>query len=507
MPKLIIFNFDGTSNEPEDAEQEFDRTGDIEDENITNILKFHLLCGGDLKKQRPDKTSSQICFYYSGVGTYGNFFQRLYNSGLSKEKFDVAKILRAALTDFDDYYEAGDRILVTGFSRGAALARRFASLINDKVSGKDIVESVFDTVASIGLPNMSRSQRPKSEVVFEHGHTLPSNVKQALHCLSLDDKRKAFQPTLMNTESKIHELWFAGAHSDVGGGYYYDGLADTTFRYMLNWIDELDWQVKVTSPADVNYDALLDSDAKFKISPDDVSIDPDVFGKNHQQSRTPIIGWATLSDRTCVVIENDELTNTQPLVHHSVSQRIAGDRDYRPKSLKGVSHKVIYDDGHIAFFNGMLAHKESVLNRLNILAVNEELTTVAFSHQHYNRTGLYLEKNAEYQLSVKKINNKDQKWKDASIECDANGWDRHDVKLGLQEIAIAGMEPFRRVAKADWFCLCGSIGDTDKTAFKIGKNKKLKVSQTGELCLFANDLNRFYGNNFGKLIVTVKRLS
>ncbi len=507
MAKLIIFNFDGTSNEPEDAEQEIDQKGEIEDENITSVLKFHLLCGGDLKKQRPNETDAQISFYYNGVGTYGNFFQRLYNAGLSKEKFDVAAILRAAKKDFAEYYEPGDKILLIGFSRGAALARRFASLINDKVSGEDIIESVFDTVASIGLPNMKKSERPKTEVVFEHGHTLPSNVKRALHCLSLDDKRKAFQPTLMNSENKIHELWFAGAHSDVGGGYYYDGLADNVFRYMLNWIEELELDVKIMSPADIKYDELLDKKAAYEISFDDVSIDPDVFGKNHQQSRTSIIGWATLADRTCVVIENDELTNSQPLVHHSVSQRIAGDRNYRPQALKGISHQIIYDDDSISYFKGMVSHTENVLNRLNTLAVNKEISTVAFAHHLFNRTGLYVEKNTEYQITVKKINGKDQIWRDASIECDANGWDRGDVKLGIKEIAIAGMEPFRRVAKADWFSLCGSIGDTDKTAFKIGKNKKIKVSQTGELCLFANDLNRFYGNNFGKLNVTVKRMA
>ncbi len=507
MGKLLIFNFDGTSNEPEDAEQEFDKKGNVGDENVTNILKFHLLCGGNLKQQNPDNLASQICFYYSGVGTYGNFFQRLYNSGLSKEKFDVAKILREALNDFAEYYEDGDRVLLTGFSRGAALARRFGALINDKVSATDIIEAVFDTVASIGIPNMKKSERPKSEVVFEHGHTLPSNVKQALHCLSLDDKRKAFQPTLMNTETRVHELWFAGAHSDVGGGYYYDGLADIVFRYMLNWVDDLDWEVKVIAPSEVNYDELLDSDAGYKITHDDVSIDPNVFGKNHQQSRAPLIGWVTLTDRVCVVIENDELTNIQPLVYHSVAQRIAGDRNYVPQALKGLSHKIIYDDGSIDYFNGMLVHKENVLNRLNILPINKQTTTVAFAHNLYNHTGIYFEKGLEYEISVKKVANKDQTWKDASIECDANGWDRDDVTLGIKEIAIAGTEPFRRVPKADWFCLCGSIGDTDDTAFKIGKKKKVKASHTGELCLFANDLNRFYGNNFGKLAVTVKRLS
>ncbi len=507
MGKLIIFNFDGTSNEPEAADQGISKAGSIEDKNITNILKFHLLCGGDLKKHRPDKSNSQISFYYSGIGTYGNFFQRLYNSGLSKEKFDVAKILRTALDDFAEYYQPGDRVLITGFSRGAALARRFASLINEKVSGKDIIEAVFDTVASIGLPNMKRSERPKSEVVFEHGHTLPSNVKQALHCLSMDDKRKAFQPTLMNSEIKIQELWFAGAHSDVGGGYYYDGLADISLRYMLNWIDDLEWQVNVTSPSELNYDELVDSDVSYRITQDDVSIDPNVFGKSHQQSRTPLIDWATLTDRACVVIENDELSNSQPLVHHSVAERISGDRNYRPQTLKGVSHRIIYDDESISHFNGIVAHKEKILNRLTILAAGQETKTVAFAHHLYNHTGVYFEKNTEYEISVKKVNNEEQTWKDASIECDANGWNRDDVKLGIKEIAIATTEPFRRVAKADWFCLCGSIGNSDDTAFKIGKKKKVKAAHTGELCLFANDLNRFYGNNFGKLTVTVKRLN
>lgn len=508
MSKLLIFNFDGTSNEPESAEQEIENFGNIEDDNITNILKFHLLCGGDLKTASPKTSSKQMSFYYSGVGTYGNFFQRLYNSGLSSEKLDVAKILWMAQEDFKKHHKKGDRILVTGFSRGAALARRFASTINDKVTRKHIIEAVFDTVASIGLPNLKKADRPKSEVVFEHGHTLPSNVKQALHCLSLDDKRKAFQPTLMNSEDRIHELWFAGAHSDVGGGYYYDGLADNVLRYMLDWIDDLDWEVNLILSNNINYDDILDEDAGFTIKPDDLSIDPNIFGKNHLQSRSPLVEWATLTDRLCCVIENDEKTNIQPLVHHSVGKRIAGDRNYAPAALKGVMHKVIYDDGSIDIFNGLLAHKENVFSRLNILDVNETTSTVALAYLLFNRTGLFLEKDAEYAISVETTDNgKDQKWKDASIECDADGWDRGDVSLGIQEMAIAGMEPFRRVSDADWFCLCGSIGDTDDTAFKIGKSNTVKPASSGELCLFANDLNRFYGNNFGKLVVTVTRVS
>ena len=76
----------------------------------------------------------------------------------------MSTIIRLARLDFDEYFvKQGnyDYIVVTGFSRGAALARRFASTINDHVGGQQIIiEAVYDTVASIGLPNMRPEDRP-----------------------------------------------------------------------------------------------------------------------------------------------------------------------------------------------------------------------------------------------------------------------------------------------------------------------------------------------------------
>ena len=43
MSTLLIFSFDGTSNEPRDAEQSVNKQGIKEDDSITNIVKFHLL--------------------------------------------------------------------------------------------------------------------------------------------------------------------------------------------------------------------------------------------------------------------------------------------------------------------------------------------------------------------------------------------------------------------------------------------------------------------------------
>lgn len=47
--KNIIICFDGTNNHPRDAKQEREwfGLGDIEDNGITNILKLHVLFGGN----------------------------------------------------------------------------------------------------------------------------------------------------------------------------------------------------------------------------------------------------------------------------------------------------------------------------------------------------------------------------------------------------------------------------------------------------------------------------
>jgi hypothetical protein len=86
--------------------------------------------GGNLKEKNGNTLleNGSRSFYYNGVGTYGNFFQRKYNAGLAAESLDVATILRLAQEDFKKYFKNGndyDYVIVTGFSRGAALARRF----------------------------------------------------------------------------------------------------------------------------------------------------------------------------------------------------------------------------------------------------------------------------------------------------------------------------------------------------------------------------------------------
>jgi len=506
---LLIFNFDGTSNEPSDAIQYVDYKGATEKDNITNILKFHLLCGGNLHEAQGSawEGSDQKCFYYHGIGTYGSRLKRLFNAAISPQKSDVATILNKAKADFNCHYQSGDNVLVTGFSRGGALARRFAALIDDMNINVTVYEAIFDTVAAMGMPNMSKSDRPDSDVVFEKGSTLPSSVRHALHMVSLDDKRKAFQPTLMNNEDKVTEVWFAGAHSDVGGGYYRDGLSDISLRFMLNWLEDLDnkynLEMAVKTAEDIKFDEILPEQVKFSIGKDDVLISPNVFGKNHQQKRWAIVERFTLTDRLCCVIENDKVTKTRPCVHHSVAQCINGDSNYRPESLKRLEHQIIYADNTLISCDGVGDHIEFAKRNINLLNVNESIEVTAFAIEKYNHTGLMLQKNGVYHFEVKG----QQLWRDKSHDTGAKGWCRQDVSWGLKEISIAAMEPFRRESDADWFTLIGAIGTKDDHCFIIGnKLENYRIKKSGEFCPFANDLDKFYGNNSGKLIVTVTRV-
>jgi CO dehydrogenase/acetyl-CoA synthase epsilon subunit len=516
MAKVLFFNFDGTDNEPADAMQEKNFLGTTEDNSITNILKLHLLLGGNLQQKTGNTLleNGSRSFYYNGIGTYGNYFERKFNAGLASESADVSTIIRLARKDFTEHFvEKGgyDFVVVTGFSRGAALARRFASTINHRVSDKQIIiEAVFDTVAAIGLPNMSQKDRPTSDVVFEHGHTLPSNVLKALHLVSLDDKRKAFQPTLMNQDGRVREIWFPGAHSDVGGGYNFDGLSDNALRYLLDWFeDQQELGITFKSSRSVQYGDIFGDSEKLAIGPDDVQIDSNPFGVSHQQDRTPLIDRLTLTDRLCCVIKDDKVIEREaPLVHWSVAERVGGDRNYRPISLRNTAHRVIYPDETINAFVGSSEHKLKYKSRLRI-PDGEGLETRVYAHLKYNRTGIYLEQGKSYKIEV--VDRENHLWRDGSVKnLDGEGWDRDDVKLGfVKEGGIALAEPFRRVTKDDaqWFTLCAGIGDDDKEAFVIGNLlENFTPDASGELCPFANDLDGYYGNNSGYLTIRVTLL-
>jgi hypothetical protein len=69
---------------------------------------------------------------------------------------------------------------------------------------------VFDSVGDLGLGKYQYQYT--SEVVHP-------KIEKAFHAVALDEQRKLFTPTLWLPSPALSQLAFAGAHSDVGGGY------------------------------------------------------------------------------------------------------------------------------------------------------------------------------------------------------------------------------------------------------------------------------------------------
>jgi hypothetical protein len=306
-------------------------------------------------------SEEQHCFYYSGVGTYGNKIQQIFNAAFAPNNLDVRRIVKTAGEDINGNYKTGDNIFIFGFSRGAAIARRFASIINKYIPVGPNLKfpvrflAVFDTVASIGFPNLDDDQKPVSDVVFENG-VISKYVQEALHLVSLDEKRIAFQPTLMNKDKRVSEIWFPGAHADVGGGFWYDGLSDISLEFMIEELKKRKLGLNILEADKVNYNNLKSPNEDYKIDLDDVFIKPNHRGKAHPKDRWGPFAKATLSARDVRVDTNSPDAKRKPFIHHSVVNRITDVIEYRPKALKGVDHTVIYPENKQNDYKGIVDH-------------------------------------------------------------------------------------------------------------------------------------------------------
>ncbi len=110
---------------------------------------------------------------------------------------------------------------------------------------------VWDTVGSLGVP----IRRLRKRYDF-HDVTLTSYVDHAYHALAIDEQRRDYEPTLWAQSEqaraqRLEQRWFAGSHSDVGGGAAHEGR-DAQSDYCLAWL--LDRAVEVG--LDVDRDAV-----------------------------------------------------------------------------------------------------------------------------------------------------------------------------------------------------------------------------------------------------------
>jgi len=203
---------------------------------------------------------------------------------------------------------------------------------------------LWDTVAAYGLP-VDEWTRGISKWIWPlelPGRKLVSKVDRACHAVCLDDERTTFQPVLWNEEyqadpettrwpiesQKISQVWFAGVHSNVGGGYPDDALAHVPLVWMMNEAEKTG--LKFKKPPKTDFDAV-----KFEAS------NADKDGRLYD-SRSGLGGYYRYGPRKVHDLchmrlstsKEDKVEIRLPKIHESVFGRIGvGAHLYAPIGL------------------------------------------------------------------------------------------------------------------------------------------------------------------------------
>lgn len=264
----IVVCCDGTANEFARAK--------------TNVIKLYSVLNQDQVRQ--------ISYYHPGLGTMEpggalTSFSRKFTKLLGKTVgYGLSDDIRDAYVFLMREFREGDSLFLFGFSRGAYTVRAIASLLHmyglihkgneplvpyairmmmgitrararkDEKAKKSYFQlaaefkstmcsikcnphfvGVWDTVSSVGwMENPLKLPFTANNPDIEIGR----------HALSIDEHRAFFRPNLWRPSQNsgttsgpkdLKQVWFAGAHCDVGGGYAEaeSGLSKIALDWML----------------------------------------------------------------------------------------------------------------------------------------------------------------------------------------------------------------------------------------------------------------------------------
>jgi Uncharacterized alpha/beta hydrolase domain (DUF2235) len=107
---------------------------------------------------------------------------------------------------------------------------------------------VFDTVGSLGVP-VGAFWRENRDLYEFHDVGLSPICEYSLHALAIDEHREPFEATLWRParlgkgSARAQQVWFAGAHGDIGGGYIDEQQRALNKQAALDDIT-LDWMMR-----------------------------------------------------------------------------------------------------------------------------------------------------------------------------------------------------------------------------------------------------------------------
>jgi uncharacterized protein (DUF2235 family) len=356
MARQLVVCLDGTGN----------RFSDLP----TNVLRL-LRC-------LPDESDKLVSYYDQGVGTFGLketlFEWQKVPSRICGLAFGwgISQVIESAYSFLARNYLPGDELYLFGFSRGAYAVRALAAMIHavglvephqlnlfeyawailtgrDRKTGKPDFHlqnkfkatfgrvipirllGLFDTVKSIGW-----FYDPTS---IAYSFNNPS-VAIVRHAISIDECRCLFRQNLWSasqTSTNLKEVWFAGVHSDIGGGYpeSESQLSLISLRWMLG--------EGIANGLRVDLDRCH---TQLHPAPE---IDCDPSGEMHKSLEgwwnvaewLPQYGWDAHTKRrryylgalTPLRKPRHRLMLENSTLHRSVQQRLADVPSYRPPNL------------------------------------------------------------------------------------------------------------------------------------------------------------------------------
>lgn len=327
----IVICADGTWNRPEE---------DIEKDFPTNVLKL----ARSIKPGSGD--SKQHVFYDWGLGSYHN------KVGAGATGQGIHKNILDGYRYIVQNYAANDKIYLFGFSRGAYTVRALCGLINNcgilKRADANLINAAWgiykspssknkpwgdaakqfktnhchqskkihfvgawDTVGALGIPFSLMGMFDSKDEFYDTN--MGSNITYARHALAIDEEREDFEPTIWQPKPGVDlkQVWFAGAHADIGGSYEPDktsgiSTSDTPLAWILNEAKAAGLKVEPHIKDD------LTDGSKGKVHK----------SRNHvYRFKKPL--------RRPLIIEG-----VPTKIHPSVKARYVADISYRPKQLK-----------------------------------------------------------------------------------------------------------------------------------------------------------------------------
>jgi uncharacterized protein (DUF2235 family) len=285
--KRIVILIDGT----------WDQEGSGGDTNVARLDPANA-AGTPLIKPYGEDGLDQHVIYHKGVGADPDLVNHWLGGSIG---IGLKQIVLDAYASVVNLYEHGDDIFLLGFSRGAYAARALAGMIGasgivrhdlpsnievawthyrvspsiraapSMASGSDAKAisnlqalrnsgeihsdnrikcvGVWDTVGSYGVPagvGLAPLARYISLIFLGfHDTSFGDHIEVGLHAVAIDERRRPFVPTFWTIPKGekpngiVEQTWFAGEHTNVGGGEPDSGLSTLALIWMIARIQAL----------------------------------------------------------------------------------------------------------------------------------------------------------------------------------------------------------------------------------------------------------------------------